>query len=66
MHQPSNRFNRGQRIRIRAGIFEDFEATVDGMDDTTGKVYAGINIFGCVTPVELEPSDCEPLDDANR
>jgi transcription antitermination factor NusG len=53
----------GQHIRIMAGVFEKFEATIDEIDGVTGKVRAGINIFGCITPVELEPTDCEPIDD---
>ncbi len=54
----------GQRIRITAGTFENFEATVEEIDAGTGKVHAGINIFGCVTPIELEPSDCEPINES--
>jgi transcription antitermination factor NusG len=64
MSEPANEPGRvapGQRIRIRAGVFENFEATVDWIDPERGKVYAGINVFGCVTPVELELDDCEPI-----
>jgi transcription antitermination factor NusG len=52
----------GQRIRIVGGTFEKFVATVEWIDAETGIVHAGINIFGVVTPVELEPGDCEPIE----
>jgi transcription antitermination factor NusG len=42
-------------------VFENFEATVDWIDPERGKVYPGISVLGCVTPVELEMDDCEPI-----
>jgi transcription antitermination factor NusG len=51
-----------QRIRIVAGTFENFEAIVESIDQSTGKVHAGINVFGCVTPVEVAIEDCQVLD----
>jgi transcriptional antiterminator NusG len=60
-HQPDG-LSPGQRIRILAGVFENFEAIVESIDTESRKVHAGINVFGRVTPVELEMGDCDPVD----
>ena len=54
--QPKIRigFDRGDRVKIKEGTFENFEGDVDGIDEANGRVTVMINIFGRSTPVELE------------
>lgn len=47
-------FASGDRVKIKEGTFEGFEATVDAVDDTNGRVTVLIEIFGRSTPYELE------------
>lgn len=47
-------FNKGDRIKINDGTFENFEGDVDSIDAANGRVTVMINIFGRSTPVELE------------
>lgn len=47
-------FNKGDRVKINEGTFENFEGEVDGIDEGNGRVTVMINIFGRSTPVELE------------
>ena len=44
----------GDRAKITDGTFENFEGTVDSIDEANGRVTVMINIFGRSTPVELE------------
>lgn len=65
MNEPTVKpddFPPGKRVRIMAGTFEGFEATVEGVDQDAGKIRAGINVFGTITPVELEPTEFELID----
>ncbi len=47
-------FNKGDRVKINEGTFENFEGEVDAIDEANGRVTVMINIFGRSTPVELE------------
>ncbi len=47
-------FNKGDRVKINEGTFENFEGEVDSIDEANGRVTVMINIFGRSTPVELE------------
>lgn len=47
-------FNTGDQVKIKEGTFENFEGTVESIDQTNGRVTVMINIFGRSTPVELE------------
>jgi transcription termination/antitermination protein NusG len=47
-------FNKGDRVKINEGTFENFEGEVDVIDEANGRVQVMINIFGRSTPVELE------------
>lgn len=47
-------FHISDRVRIKDGIFENFEGELEGIDETNGRVTVTINIFGRSTPVELE------------
>ena len=44
----------GDQVRVREGTFENFEGTVDCVDEENRRVTVMINIFGRRTPVELE------------
>jgi len=54
-------FNKGDRVKINEGTFENFEGEVDGLDEASGRVTVMINIFGRSTPVELEYWQVEVL-----
>jgi transcriptional antiterminator NusG len=53
--------NVGDRVKITEGTFENFEGTVDAIDEASGRVTVMINIFGRSTPVELEYWQIESL-----
>lgn len=44
----------GDMVRIREGMFENFEGEIQNIDQATGKVSVHINIFGRSTPVEIK------------
>ncbi len=44
----------GDMVKIREGTFENFEGTVEAIDEHSGKVSILIEIFGRSTPVELD------------
>ena len=46
-------FSSGYIVKIREGTFENFEGSVEGVDEHNGKVLVLIEIFGRSTPVEL-------------
>jgi transcriptional antiterminator NusG len=46
--------NVGEAVRITDGPFQDFEGTVDDVNEEKGKVRVLISIFGRSTPVELD------------
>lgn len=54
-------FNKGDRVKITEGMFENFEGEVEGIDQQNGRVTVMINIFGRSTPVELEYWQLEAL-----
>lgn len=54
-------FNKGDRVKINEGTFENFEGEVDSIDEANGRVTVMINIFGRSTPVELEYWQVEAL-----
>ena len=41
-------------MRIKSGAFENFEGTIDEVDNERGKLKLMVSIFGRSTPVELE------------
>ena len=47
-------FSAGDVVKVREGTFENFEGTVEGVDEHNGKVSVLIEIFGRSTPVELD------------
>ena len=46
--------SRGDVVKIKEGTFENFEGSVDAIDEDSGKISVLIEIFGRSTPVELE------------
>lgn len=54
-------FSSGDVVKIREGTFENFEGTVEGVDEHNGKVSVLIEIFGRSTPVELDHWQVESI-----
>ncbi len=54
-------FKHGDRVRIKEGMFENFEGDVEEIDEANGRVTVMINIFGRSTPVELEHWQVESI-----
>jgi len=52
----------GQNVRVIAGPFENFIATVEEIYPEKGKLKALVSMFGRETPVELEFSQVEKAD----
>ncbi|MBN1865555.1 MAG: transcription termination/antitermination factor NusG [Victivallales bacterium] len=52
--RPKINFELGELVRIKDGAFENFEGTVEGIDQERGKLNILVSIFGRSTPVELE------------
>ena len=51
----------GDTVKIGEGTFEDFEGSVEAIDNTSGKISVLIEIFGRPTPVELEHWQVEKI-----
>lgn len=47
-------FQKGDQIKIREGAFENFEGTVDSIDQERGIVKVIVTIFGRSTPLDIE------------
>lgn len=47
-------FKKGDQIKIREGAFENFEGTVDSIDQERGIVKVIVTIFGRSTPLDIE------------
>ncbi len=47
-------FEIGERVKVNDGQFEDFDGTVEGVDDEHQKLKVTVSIFGRETPVELD------------
>lgn len=53
----------GDRVRIIDGTFENYEGRIEHVDLVAGRVSVLIDIFGRITPVELELFQVERLPD---
>ena len=51
----------GQTVRIRAGAFEDFDATVTEVNPDKGVLTATVTLFGRETPVTLDFASVERI-----
>lgn len=47
-------FSEGEAVKIVDGPFADFLGTIDGIDESRGKLKVLVSIFGRETPVELD------------
>lgn len=54
-------FDKGDRVKIKEGTFENFEGDVEEVIEAKGVVRVMIQIFGRPTPVELEYWQVEPV-----
>lgn len=52
--RPKIAFEVGEVVRIKDGAFENFEGTIQEIDNERGKLKLMVSIFGRSTPVELE------------
>jgi transcriptional antiterminator NusG len=52
--KPKIEFEIGETVRITDGAFENFEGTIEEIDNERGKLKIMLSIFGRSTPVELE------------
>ena len=52
--RPKINFEIGEAVKIKDGAFENFEGSVEGIDEDRGKLNILVSIFGRSTPVELE------------
>lgn len=54
-------FEKGDRVKIKEGAFENFEGDVDEVIESKGLVRVMVNVFNRPTPVELEYWQVEPV-----
>lgn len=47
-------FRAGESVKIKDGMFESFDGSIESIDEANGKITVLIQIFGRPTPVELE------------
>lgn len=54
-------FQKGDRVKIKEGAFQNFEGTVEAIDEQKGLITVLLTIFGRSTPVDVEYWQLEKL-----
>ncbi len=54
-------FQKGDRVKVKQGHFENFDGVVEEVNPEKGLVKVVVTIFGRATPVELEYWEVEPI-----
>ncbi|MCH2202417.1 MAG: transcription termination/antitermination protein NusG [Fuerstiella sp.] len=54
-------FSQGEMVKITDGAFENFEGSIEEIDDHSGKISVLIEVFGRSTPVELDHWQVESI-----
>jgi transcriptional antiterminator NusG len=54
-------FQKGDRVKIKQGHFENFDGLVEDVNPEKGIVRVVVTIFGRATPVDLEYWELEPI-----
>ena len=52
--KPKSIFQKGDKVRVVEGPFVNFTGTIEDMSPERGKLKVMVQIFGRLTPVELE------------
>jgi len=52
--KPKSVFQKGDKVRVIEGPFVNFSGTIEDMSPERGKLKVMVQIFGRLTPVELE------------
>ena len=52
--RPKIAFEVGEKVRIKETAFENYEGTVEEIDNERGKLKLAVSVFGRSTPIELE------------
>ena len=59
--KPKSVFQKGDKVRVVEGPFVNFSGVIDDMSPERGKLKVMVQIFGRLTPVELEYYQVERL-----
>ena len=49
-----NRFQVGDRVRVKEGTFKGLEGEVTKVEHSSGVITVLVSVFGRITPVEME------------